>query len=126
MIDTISPEERQRNTLDALLDREREAYQYQVNIDNYTAMLAALPSEWTEELLPYQGVVPDDIVNVVPSEHQQAVSDLLFAGKIAKLLVTEQFEKAKVVCVYDALATNIDPEELEGLLVARAAERAAE
>jgi len=121
MSDTITAAQKKANLAKNIVAREHEVYGYQVNIDNYTALIALLPSEWPVELAQYQNLTPDQIVDQVPEVDIQEVSDLLFRAKILKLLKTETIEQGKAKHIYDALVSQIDPSELDALLATAAA-----
>jgi hypothetical protein len=40
---------------EAIEQRESEVSGYQVNIDNYTRMIAELPCEWPDDLIDFKG-----------------------------------------------------------------------
>jgi hypothetical protein len=51
---TINPQDTINTLALNVVHREREVHQYQINIDNYTAMLAAMPQgEPPAEILQY-------------------------------------------------------------------------
>ena len=125
MHETITPQEKKDNLVDHLLIREDEVHNYQVNIDNYTAILTVLPSVWPPELIQYKGYSPKDVVEKIPEAEQDSVSDLIYMDRITFLLRTEKIEQRKARLVYDAMSSQIDAGELPGLLDSgRASKRA--
>ncbi len=102
---SISQDDHKKNTADALVMRERELYQYDVNITNYTAMLADLPEgEWPENLVQYKGVPLEQ----VPDELDAEVDAYNYRDRLRKLLKTEKAERAKSLRVYETLLSQMD------------------
>lgn len=115
---TITEEEKKANLATNILAREHEINGYQVNINNYGAMLANLPTEWPNDLLKYKDMSTQQIATNVPDEHLDLVNDLLFADKIKLLLRTEKIEQGKAKHVYNALVSQLHPDEIPALLEA--------
>ena len=89
---------------DALVSREHEVADYQMNIDNYTIMLAALPQDaWPDELAKYKSIEPSKINADVDLETVMIISDYQYRDRLRILLRTENVEKAKTQYVLDAL-----------------------
>lgn len=82
--------------------READIAHYQVNIDNYAAMIAMLP-EWPDELLPHRSAEPVSFIEQWPFEKIQLLSDLQFKDKLQRTLLTERLEQRKSVFVLEAL-----------------------
>jgi hypothetical protein len=93
MTTTITDQHRYETIATAVVQREHEIFHYQINIDNYTTMLAA---DWSPE--------------------EQGYKD-----KIAALLVTEKAEQSKAKRVYDALKAQLPADQSETLIKAAAA-----
>ena len=93
---------------EALVHREAEIFSYQVNIDNYVAMIATLPSEWPEELIEHKG---SDIRTVIPSmedeEKMILTADLIFHDSLIITLMTERLEQRKAMLIRDVMAEQI-------------------
>ncbi len=115
---TITDKEKQDVLIANIVAREREIHSYQVNIDNYNALLKALPSSWPDELVKFRGLNTQQIAANVPLEQLQAVADLVFSDQVANLLKTEMIEQGKAQHVYNALVSQVDPAALPGLLSA--------
>jgi hypothetical protein len=90
----------------ALQQREQDVAGYQVNIDNYTAMIAMLP-EWPERLLPHRGAEPVSFLGQWPFEEIQLLSDLQFKDKLERTLLTERLEQRKSMFVLKALQQKV-------------------
>jgi hypothetical protein len=104
----VTNQEHLNNLVIAAFHREMEVYQYQINIDNYTVMLAALPQEnWSEELLPYKDAAIDKLPESFDDETVNTISDYQYRDKIRALLRTEKVEQSKAIRVRDALKTQI-------------------
>jgi hypothetical protein len=122
MTTTLTEEQKVNQLADNVVMREREIHQYQVNIDNYTTMLANLPAgEWPENLAKYKGFTSQQVAKEVPDANIDEVSDLIFRDQVAMLLKTENIEKRKAQRVYDALVGKIAPNELASRLEAAVA-----
>lgn len=101
---SISPDDHKKNLADALVMRERELYQYEINITNYSAMLADLPiGEWPENLVQYRGKPLDQ----VPDELDAEVDALNYRDRLRKLLKTEKAERAKSLRVYQTILSQM-------------------
>lgn len=97
----------------ALLAREKEHFHYQLNIDNYTTILASkeiaeLPKEWPENLLQYKNVYGEKLVEQVEDDSDlETVHQLQFRDLIQKRLKTEAIEQAKCEAAYKALDVKL-------------------
>jgi hypothetical protein len=104
----ITNQEHLNNLVAAAFGREMEHYYYQINIDNYTAMLAALPQEsWPEELLQYKEAAIDKLPENLSDDSVVTISEYQYRDKIRNLLRTEKVEQSKAVRVRNALKTQI-------------------
>jgi hypothetical protein len=123
---SITDDEKQAIVADAIVGRERELWSYQLNIDNYVAMLAALPQgDWPAALAQFKQLRPEAVAEAVPMENAQAVHDLLYRDKIAYLLGTEKIEQGKSIRVLDALLTQLPAGQAQALVTAAKARLAA-
>lgn len=114
---TINPQD----TINALainvVHREREVHQYQINIDNYTAMLATMPQgEPPAEILQYMSTKTEELPFDVPLETVQAVSDYQYRDRIRYLVRTEAIEQGKAKAVLNALKAQIPADQLDALV----------
>ena len=65
----VTQSEHDKNLAMAIEMRENEVYQYQTNINNYTAMLAAcIQDPWPQRLLPYRGMGRDQLAQSIADE----------------------------------------------------------
>ena len=110
-----------QDTIDTLainvVHREREVHQYQINIDNYTQMLASLPQgEAPAEIAQYMSTKTEELPFDVPLETVQAVSDYQYRDRIAYLIRTEAIEQGKAKRVLEALKAQIPADQLDTLV----------
>lgn len=104
----LTTEEQQANLVANAYHREMEIYHYQINIDNYTAMLSVLPTDgWPEGLAGYQTIQISELPLSMSDEDVQTISDYQYRDQIQKLLRTEKVEQAKSKKVLDALKLQI-------------------
>lgn len=100
-----------------VVHREREVHQYQINIDNYTAMLAELPQgEPPAEILQYMSTKTEELPFDVPLETVQAVADYQYRDRIRYLVRTEAIEQGKAKSVLNALKAQIPADQLDALV----------
>jgi hypothetical protein len=100
--------------------REQEIMSYDINITNYTAMLASMPDgDWPEHLAQYKEATLD----LVPDEFDDIVSQYQYRDRIRYLLKTEKAERAKSFRVYEALLAQL-PADQRDTLMAEAIARA--
>ena len=122
---TITNQEKEDQALVAILSRETEVQDYQVNVDNYTTMLLTLPSTgWPDTLKQYKGFTNQQIAERVSDADMDVVSDLVFADRVSFLLKTEKLEQRRAKMVYDALVASQDPLTLKSKLDAKKTELA--
>jgi hypothetical protein len=110
-----------QDTIDTLalnvVHREREVHQYQINIDNYTAMLAALPQgEVPTEIAPYMDTPTEELPAFIPLETIQLIADYQYRKRITFLIRTEAIEQGKAKRVLDALKAQIPADQLDALV----------
>ena len=91
---------------EAIKQREAEIAHYQINIDNYSAMIALLP-QWPERLLPHRADEPVSFIEQWPFDEIQLLSDLQFKDKLERTLLTERLEQRKATFVLRALQQKL-------------------
>ena len=100
-----------------IVHREREVHQYQINIDNYTTMLAALPQgEPPAEILQYMSTKPEDIPFDVSLEIVQLVADYQYRDRILYLIRTENIEQSKSKRILQSMKAQIPADQLDALV----------
>lgn len=88
--------------------REVEIYSYQVNIDNYSAMLLALPSEdWPQNWVAFKGVKVEELPHSLSDDDVQAISDYQYRDRLRSLIRTERAEQNKTIRIRDVLKAQI-------------------
>ena len=110
-----------QDTIDTLalnvVHREREVHQYQINIDNYTAMLAALPQgDVPAEISPYMDTPTEELPVFIPLETISLIADYQYRKRITFLIRTEAIEQGKAKRVLDALKAQIPADQLDALV----------
>lgn len=88
--------------------RETEVEGYQVNVDNYTAMLDLIPNVLPDELEEHRYHKIDTLVIELSEEDITALSDVQFHAKIAGSLVMERLEQRKAQFVMDAMKVQLE------------------
>jgi hypothetical protein len=92
---------------EVIKQREAEIANYQINIDNYTAMIGMLP-KWTDTLVAYRTADPVGFINDWPFEDIQLLSDLQFKDKLERTLLTDRLEQRKATFVLKALQQKLE------------------
>ena len=114
---TINPQDTINTLALNVVHREREVHQYQINIDNYTAMLAAMPQgEPPAEIVQYMSTKTEELPFDVPLETVQAVADYQYRDRIRYLIRTEAIEQNKAKQVLNALKAQIPADQLDALV----------
>jgi hypothetical protein len=104
----INNQEHLNNLVVAAFHREMEIYQYQINVDNYGVMLAALPQDsWPDNLLPYKDAAIDKLPESLDDATVNTISEYQYRDRIRNLLRTEKVEQSKASRVRDALKVQI-------------------
>jgi hypothetical protein len=104
----ITTQEHLNNLVVAAFHREMEVYQYQINIDNYGVMLAALPQDsWPSDLLTYKNTPSEALPESLDDVAIGLVADYQYRDKIRNLLRSEKVEQSKARRVRDALKSQI-------------------
>lgn len=103
----ITDTKREADLADAIVARTYEVYGYDINITNYEAIIASLPSEWPDRLLPLRNIAPHDAVGQCPDEDIELLSELQQYDRASYLVKTEKVERAKAQRVLDALDAQL-------------------
>lgn len=104
----VTDQEHLNNLVAAAFGRELEIYQYQINVDNYAVMLAALPQEsWPENLVQYKEAAIDKLPESLDDDVVLTISEHQYRDRIRNLLRTEKVEQSKATRVRDALKAQI-------------------
>jgi hypothetical protein len=107
----ITTQEHLNNLVVAAFHREMEVYQYQINVDNYGVMLAALPQgDWPSNLVNYKGTTTESLPESLDDSDVGLIADYQYRDKIRNLLRSEKVEQSKASRVRDALKSQIGAE----------------
>jgi len=88
--------------------REMEIYGYQLNIDNYSAMLAGLPSgDWPADLVAFKIVKTEDLPHELSDDQVAQIADFQYRDRLRVLVRTEKAEQNKSVRIRDVLKAQI-------------------
>lgn len=89
--------------------RNTEIEGYQTNIDNYTLMIAALPSTWPDDLAAFKGLDLAALVAAIADEAQLFLAaDLVFHDRLVATLRTEKLEQRKAILVRDVIQKQVE------------------
>ena len=114
---TINPQDTINTLALNVVHREREVHQYQINIDNYTTMLANMPQgEPPAEILQYMSTKTEELPFEVSLEAMQQIADYQYRDRISYLIRTELIEQSKAKRVLDALKAQIPADQLNTLV----------
>lgn len=84
--------------------RTQEVAGYQVNIDNYTRMIAKIGGEWCPKTAPLQGLDTQQMVAAcADDEVLTKAADLNFREKLQATLRAERIEQRKAMLVLEVL-----------------------
>jgi hypothetical protein len=115
MFYSVSNADKYNILADNIVMREREIMSYDINIANYTAMLAALPDdEWPSHLAQYKTATLDQ----VPDQYDDTVSEYQYRDRLRYLIKTEKAERSKSFRVYEALVAQLPEAERDTLIAA--------
>jgi len=115
MFYSVSNADKYNILADNIVMREKEIMSYDINITNYTAMLAALPQDdWPSHLVQYANATLDQ----VPDEFDDIVSQYQYRDRLRFLIKTERAERAKSFRVYEALIAQLPEAERDTLITA--------
>lgn len=115
----VTQDEHDKNLAMAIEMREQEVYQYQTNINNYTAMLAAcITDPWPQRLLPYRGMGRDQLAQAIADDDDlDLASQLAFRDELRFRIRSEKMEcnKAKMMLT-TAVASAVDIDRIRGII----------
>jgi hypothetical protein len=88
--------------------REKEVYQYQVNVDNYTVMLTGLPQDnIPTNLASYANTETQDLPWDMDDADVQLIAQYQYRNKLRSLLRSERVEQNKARLVLEALKAQV-------------------
>lgn len=111
-MDIITDTQRIADLADNIVARTYEVYHYDVNIQNYEALLAVYPTAWPEHLEQFKGMDPHTAAASCPIELIDELADCQQAERVSYLLKTEKVERAKAATILQILKDQM-PDDLE-------------
>jgi hypothetical protein len=104
----ITDQEKQAGLVMNAFHREMEIYGYQLNIDNYGAMLVALPAgDWPADLEAFKTIKTEDLPQELSDDQVAQIADLQYRDRLRVLVRTEKAEQNKSVRIRDVLKAQI-------------------
>jgi hypothetical protein len=94
--------------LSLIQSRKSEIDAYQINIDNYETIISMLPQHCPDNLKQYVTSNPPDLIDILPAEDIQLISDIQFKERLRKTLLTEKLEQRKSTFVLAALEKKLE------------------
>lgn len=112
----------------AILEREREHHNYEINRLNYISMIQRLdkelPAEWPTDLIPFRDVQGEKLAEAPLTEEQYELCfKLQRRDRYRLLLRTNTKEQHNAECVHTALVEQL-PDATEAMKVVRTKEEA--
>ena len=109
----VTQSDHDRNLAMSIDMRENEVYQYEININNYTAMLAScIADPWPAHLMPYRGMGRDQLAQAIESDDDlDLASQLAFRDELRLRIRSEKMEcnKSKMMlAIAVSSATDIN------------------
>ena len=111
-MDIITDAQRIADLADNIVARTYEVYHYDVNIQNYEALLAVYPTAWPDHLEQFRGMEPHAAAAECPTEYIDELADCQQAERVSYLLKTEKVERAKAATILQVLKDQM-PDDLE-------------
>lgn len=106
-----------------IVHREREVNGYQINIDNFTQMLTALPQgDVPSDIAQYVGAKPDNHTKIddlplsFSDEQIDLISKYQYRVDLTLRVRTEKAEQNKAKAVLNALKSQIPADQLDALV----------
>jgi hypothetical protein len=123
----VTQDEHDKNLAQSIEMREQEVYQYQTNINNYSAMLASCISDpWPQRLLPYRGMGRDQLAQSISDDDDlDLASQLAFRDELKFRIRSEKMECSKSRMMLNiAVASATDIAKIRALIAEIKAARA--
>ena len=104
----ITDQEKQAGLVMNAFHREMEIYGYQLNIDNYGAMLVVLPADgWPSDLEAFKSVKTEDLPHELSDDQVAQIADYQYRDRLRVLVRTEKAEQNKSIRIRDVLKAQI-------------------
>jgi hypothetical protein len=117
----ITQDEHDKNLAQSIEMRENEVYQYQININNFEAMVASLgslPTQWPAHLVQYRGMSRDQMAARIEDDDElEIAAGLAFRDELKARIRSEKMEQRKSKMVLDALVNTCpDIAKIRGII----------
>ena len=113
MFTTITTQDTLNILTNAYIAREQEVHLYQINIDNFTLMLDALPSDnLPDNLASYLTTDIKDLPHSLSDAEVQAITDYKYRDELISRIRTEKSEQSKAKRVLDVVKSQIPADQL--------------
>lgn len=106
----LTDEEKHDRIAQAMLDREREHFAYELNRLNYEEILKTfkdLPDEWPEEIAKFKGLGSEQLAQALHGDDYDLAVQYQLRDRMRHLHKTTCCEQAKGCKVYDALLVQL-------------------
>lgn len=129
--DLIPVAEQEETIANAIRERQREHFHYQLNKDNYTNILTqldamGLPEEWPENLAKFKTLGSTQLAAVLKGADFELANNLAYRDKVRSLISTETAEQIKCETAYKALCDKLPDKQAVVDALARIDVKAAE
>lgn len=121
---TITPQDTLNSLAFNIVHREREVHSYQINIDNYTQMLANLPQgDIPSDIIQYVGNKPEahtkmeDLPLAFTDEQIELISKYQFRVNLTLLLRTEKAEQSKAKAILTSMKEQLPADVRDQLIL---------
>ena len=117
MISIITPQDTLNIISNAYVARTHEIHMYQINIDNFTAMLADLPLDNApDNILQYLDVDVKDLPEALSDQEVQIITAYAYRSELKKRVRAERAEQSKVQRLLDALKNQIPADKFDEII----------
>lgn len=125
-MEIISTARKQTDLADQIVHRTYEVYQYDLNITNYEAMLANLPTdEWPTNIAHLQGMPAHAAAAQCDPEYVDVLSQYQLRDHVATTIKSERVERAKAAATLEVVDTQLSGPGRDAALQAAIARREA-
>jgi len=115
---SIDVQEQNENVLRNIVWKENEVFQYRMNIENYTRMVADLPSgEWPDSIIQYKGIPAEAIPFGLSDEIEDLIRMYSFRDRFLYLIRTEKRELNVSLNALAAFKARFPADQVEALVL---------
>lgn len=123
-MEIIKAGRRESDLADQVVSRTYEVYQYEMNITNYEAILASLPTdEWPESIAHLRGMPSHEAAAQCDPELVATLSQYQLRDQVAALVKSEQVERDKAAAILAAVDAQLVGPGRDAALTAAIARR---